>query len=150
MNPEVRSAGTPLQDGSRPGDVYVNEPKPLQEGEEKHVLSVFVADEAGLINRVAGVFGRRGESPLYELGFFHTFDSRLNLIPLVLGANIESLAVGVTANKALFTIVVTGTKNTASNLVKQLSKLVRVKYVENITKAARVGKLTYLRGIMTP
>lgn len=42
------------------GDVYVNEPKPLAEGEEKHCISVFVADEAGLINRVAGVFARRG------------------------------------------------------------------------------------------
>ncbi len=47
----------------RVGDVYVHEPKPLNEGEEKHVLSVFVADEAGLINRVAGVFGRRGGPP---------------------------------------------------------------------------------------
>ncbi len=42
-------------------DVYVREPVPLKEGEEKHVISVFVADEPGLINRVAGVFGRRGE-----------------------------------------------------------------------------------------
>ena len=50
------------QDLIRPGDVYVNEPKALQEGEEKHVISVFVADETGLINRVAGVFGRRGVS----------------------------------------------------------------------------------------
>lgn len=41
-------------------DVYVNEPQPLAEGEEKHTISVFVADEAGLINRVAGVFARRG------------------------------------------------------------------------------------------
>lgn len=46
-----------LQEGY---DVYVNEPQPLDEGEEKHILSVFVADEAGLINRVAGVFARRG------------------------------------------------------------------------------------------
>jgi hypothetical protein len=44
------------------GDVYINEPKPLREGESKHVISVFVADEAGLINRVAGVFARRGQS----------------------------------------------------------------------------------------
>lgn len=56
---------------STSGDVYLYEPKPLQEGEEKHVISIFVADEPGLINRVAGVFGRRG-------------------------ANIESLAVGLT------------------------------------------------------
>ena len=42
--------------------VYMpEEPTPLKEGEGKHVISIFVADEAGLINRVAGVFGRRGE-----------------------------------------------------------------------------------------
>ncbi len=41
-------------------DVYVADKQPLQAGEEKHVISVFVADESGLINRVAGVFARRG------------------------------------------------------------------------------------------
>ncbi len=41
-------------------DVYVNQPEPLEEGVEKHVISVFVADESGIINRVAGVFARRG------------------------------------------------------------------------------------------
>jgi hypothetical protein len=46
----------PLQDY----DVYVAEKQPLPAGEEKHVISVFVADESGLINRVAGVFARRG------------------------------------------------------------------------------------------
>lgn len=44
-------------------DVYVAEPKQLNEGEQKHVISIFVADEAGLINRVAGVFARRGGPP---------------------------------------------------------------------------------------
>lgn len=96
-------------------DVYVKELKPLQEGEKKHVISIFVADEAGLINRVAGVFGRRG-------------------------ANIESLAVGVTVDKALFTIVVTGRESTVANLVKQLSKLVKVRYVEDITNTTRVER----------
>lgn len=95
-------------------DVYVYEPTPLEQGVEKHTISVFVADEAGIINRVAGVFARRG-------------------------ANIESLAVGLNTDKALFTIVVTGQASTVANLVKQLSKLVKVRYVEDITYHERVG-----------
>ena len=43
--------------------MYVNQPELLKEGERKHTLSVFVADEAGMINRVAGVFARRGGIP---------------------------------------------------------------------------------------
>lgn len=46
--------------GQESYDVYVHQTQPLAEGEEKHVISVFVADESGLINRVAGVFARRG------------------------------------------------------------------------------------------
>ena len=73
-------------------DVYISEnPKKLDEGLEKHVISVFVADESGLINRVAGVFGRRG-------------------------VNIESLAVGLTSDKALFTIVTIGDRKTMVRL----------------------------------
>lgn len=89
-------------------DVFVNEPAKLEEGVRKHVFSVFVADEAGMINRVAGVFARRG-------------------------ANIESLAVGLCEDKALFTIVATGTDSVISNLSKQIAKLVNVRYVEDIT-----------------
>ncbi len=33
--------------------MYAFEPQPLEEGVRKHMLSVFVADESGLINRVA-------------------------------------------------------------------------------------------------
>lgn len=76
--------------------MYAFEPQPLEEGVRKHMLSVFVADESGLINRVAGVFARRG-------------------------ANIESLAVGLTVDKALFTIVATGTDAVVANLAKQVS-----------------------------
>ena len=47
--------------GKEEYDVYVHNTQPLAEGEEKHVISVFVADEPGLINRVAGVFARRGK-----------------------------------------------------------------------------------------
>ena len=44
----------------------------------------------------------------------------------ITGANIESLAVGLNIDKALFTIATTGNKSAIANLVKQLSKLVKV------------------------
>ncbi|GIL65664.1 hypothetical protein Vafri_19194 [Volvox africanus] len=108
----VAEATTPNQ-GT--GDVYVIEPKPLEEGVEKHIISIFVADEPGLINRVAGVFARRG-------------------------ANIESLAVGLTIDKALFTVVIAGKAANVANLIKQLSKLVKVRYVEDITATNRIER----------
>ena len=103
------------QGGNETYDVYVNEASKLEEGVKKHILSVFVADESGMINRVAGVFARRG-------------------------ANIESLAVGLSENKALFTIVATGTDSTISNLSKQIAKLVNVRYVEDITDIDHVER----------
>ena len=80
---------------------------------------------SGLINRVAGVFARRG-------------------------ANIESLAVGLNADKALFTIVVTGTPSTVENLVKQLRKLVKVRYVEDVTNSHRVERELVMIKVRAP
>mmetsp|Transcript_36049 Transcript_36049/g.43477 ORF Transcript_36049/g.43477 Transcript_36049/m.43477 type:complete len:559 (-) Transcript_36049:253-1929(-) len=99
------------------GDVYAA-PERLGDGLRRHTVSVYVADERGMINRVSGVFARRG-------------------------FNIESLAVGLwgpTQDRALFTIVVIAEDQAVQQLVKQIYKLPNVTKVEILTDLPRVER----------
>jgi acetolactate synthase-1/3 small subunit len=74
--------------------------------EEKFTLSILVSNEAGVLSRVAGLFGRRGY-------------------------NIDSLSVGETDNPAYsrMTILSRGDKAMQKQIARQLDKLVDVRVV---------------------
>ena len=83
----------------------------------KHILSALVENHAGVLLRVAGLFGRRG-------------------------FNIDSLAVGVTENPEIsrMTIVVSGDDYTVEQVIKQLNKLIEVIKVKNLSEGEVVGR----------
>lgn len=84
---------------------------------KKHTLLAFVEDKPGVLARISGLFARRG-------------------------FNIESLAVGHAEKEGFsrMTIVVAGEEKEVDQVRKQLSKLIEVLEVRNITEEAHVGR----------
>ncbi|KAL6545027.1 hypothetical protein OROHE_009934 [Orobanche hederae] len=76
---------------------------------KRHTISVFIGDESGIINRIACVFAPRGY-------------------------NIESPAVELNEDKALFTIVVSGTKKILQQVVDRSTS------VEDLSKEPQVER----------
>jgi acetolactate synthase-1/3 small subunit len=90
---------------------------------KKHVLSLLVENNAGVLSRIAGLFARRC-------------------------FNIDSLTVGTTEDEALsrMTIVVTGDDQTLEQIKKQLNKLVEViKVVELMPKESIRRELVFIK-----
>ena len=80
----------------------------------KHILSVFVENQTGVLVRVASMFSRRA-------------------------FNIDSLSVGVTESPAFsrITVVVHGDENLVEQMIKQLEKMPVVRAVQRLDERAR-------------
>lgn len=92
----------------------------------KRVLSVLVDNTSGVLNRVAGLFSRRGY-------------------------NIDSLTVGVTEDPrySIMTIVVTGDDDILEQIEKQIRKLEDVREVEVLGEATSVFRELILAKVKT-
>lgn len=88
----------------------------------KHILGVLVANQPGVLSKVAGLFSRRAY-------------------------NIESLAVGVTEdpNISRMTIVVDGDEKVIEQVAKQLNKLIDVIKVADIAEDSVTRELALIK-----
>ncbi len=83
----------------------------------KQIISVLVENQAGVLNKITGMFARRA-------------------------FNIDSLAVGVTEDKSIsrITMIVDSGNNAAEQVEKQLNKLIPVIKVRRFENSEIIGK----------
>ncbi len=95
---------------------------------KRYTISVLVMDHPGVLQRVAGLFGRRG-------------------------FNIESITVGASETSGLsrMTIVTSGDERTVEQVEKQLNKLIDVVKVVDVSSHPMVaGELAYIKVKLEP
>lgn len=95
--------------------------------DEKHVLSVLVQNESGVLSRVVGLISRRG-------------------------FNIDSLSVGPTEDptRSRITIIVEAGTDAYEQIVKQLNKLVCVYKLQDLTNDAYIERELVLFKVDAP
>ena len=93
----------------------------------RHIISILLANQAGALTRVAGMFSTRGY-------------------------NIESLNVAPTNNESVsrLTLVTTGSDDTINQISKQLEKLVDVVSIADMTGMEQVERELALFKLRTP
>lgn len=93
----------------------------------RHIISILLANQAGALTRVAGMFSTRGY-------------------------NIESLNVAPTNNEAVsrLTLVTTGSDDTINQISKQLEKLVDVVSIADMTGVEQIERELTLFKLRTP
>ena len=93
----------------------------------RHIISILLANQAGALTRVAGMFSTRGY-------------------------NIESLNVAPTNNEAVsrLTLVTTGSDDTINQISKQLEKLVDVVSIADMTRRGQIQRELALLKLRTP
>lgn len=84
---------------------------------KRHILAVRVVNRTGVLNRITGLYARRG-------------------------FNLESLSVGTTEQEGISRITITlyGDEHTVDQITKQLEKLVDVLSVKELKEEAAVGR----------
>lgn len=84
---------------------------------KKHILAVLVTNKTGVLNKITGLYSRRG-------------------------FNIESLSVGTTEKEGVSRITITlfGNEHTVSQITSQLEKLVDVLSVKELEDENTVGR----------
>ena len=83
----------------------------------KHILAVLVINKTGVLNRITGLYARRG-------------------------FNIESLSVGTTEREGIsrITITLNGDEHTVRQITSQLEKLVDVLSVKELSPKSTIGR----------